>query len=52
MVYELTHNHQRFLLFPRHRILHMVTGTEMKNVVLISEDAMISLLNAYNWVKR
>lgn len=52
MVYELTHNHQRFLLFPRHRILHMVTGTEMKNVVIISEDAMISLLNAYNWTKR
>ena len=52
MVYELKHNEQRFLLFPRHRILHMVTGTEMKNVVVTSEDAMISLLNTYKWVQR
>lgn len=52
MVYELTHNHQRFLLFPRHRILHMVTGSELNSVTVISEDAMISLLNTYKWVAR
>ena len=50
MVYELTHNHQRFLLFPRHRILHAVVEGSIRNVTVISEDMMYTLLNRYEWV--
>lgn len=52
MVYELTHGTQRFLLFPRLLTLHTLSKGDLKDVTVISEDAMISLLNTYNWSKR
>lgn len=52
MVYELIHDEQRFLLFPRHRTLHILNGSTLTKVVTMGEDAMISLLNAFNWTRR
>lgn len=52
MVYELTHGTQRFLLFPRLLTLHALVDGEIKDVTTMSEDAMLSLLNAYKWVAR
>lgn len=52
MVYELTHGTQRFLLFPRLRIMHAIVDGELRNVTTMSEESMITLLNSYHWVRR